>query len=145
MMVTTDRRTVLRNGGLALTSVLGGCPASTGSDDETETLSPAPATTEPGPRTVRVGADGELVFDPDRLTIPPGTTVEFVWDSPGHNIVVATAPEDADWAGTAGDDATTYDPPHAHVHSFDVTGAFGYYCRPHRPAGMRGRLVVRDS
>jgi len=53
-------------------------------DEETETV------------TVAVGPDGENRFDPEFVEIEPGTTVEFVWESDGHNIVPLFA-EPEEW------------------------------------------------
>jgi plastocyanin len=91
---------------------------------------------------VAVGPGGELVFDPERLEIPPGTTVRFVWKSDLHNVVVESQPTDADWSGTAGGPGTTYDTGHEYSHTFDVEGTYEYYCAPHRTSGMTGTIVV---
>ncbi len=91
---------------------------------------------------VAVGPGGELVFDPESLEIPPGTTVRFVWESDLHNVVVDEQPADADWSGTAGAPGATYDTGHEYSHTFDVEGTYEYYCAPHRASGMTGTVVV---
>lgn len=91
---------------------------------------------------VAVGPGGDLVFDPETLEIPPGTTVRFVWESDLHNVVVDGQPDDADWSGTAGGPGETYDTGHEHTHTFDVEGTYEYYCAPHRSSGMTGTVVV---
>lgn len=99
---------------------------------------------EPAPGRVAVGPGGDLVFRPERLTVDPGSVVRFVWESDGHNVVAASQPDGANWDGTDGDAATTYDESHVHEFTFEVRGTYEYYCRPHRAAGMRGEVVVRD-
>jgi plastocyanin len=45
--------------------------------------------------TVAVGPGGALVYEPGTdapLEVLPGTTVEFVWESDNHNIVVESQP-----------------------------------------------------
>lgn len=91
---------------------------------------------------VAVGPGGDLVFNPETLEIPPGTTVRFVWESDLHNVVVEEQPADADWSGTAGGPGETYDTGHEHAHTFDVEGTYEYYCAPHRASGMTGSVVV---
>ncbi len=92
--------------------------------------------------TVVVGPGGDLVFDPADLEIPPGTTVEFLWDSDLHNIVVESQPDDGDWSGTEGGESKTYDTGHEYSHTFEVEGTYEYYCAPHRAAGMEATIVV---
>lgn len=93
-------------------------------------------------KEVTVGPGGELVFEPADLTIAPGTTVKFVWDSPGHNIVVENQPSGANWQGTKGGASKLFDPPHTHSHAFDTEGTYDYYCAPHKQAGMVGSIEV---
>lgn len=100
-----------------------------GDDDTDETV------------TIAVGPGGENVFDPDEVTIEPGTTVEWTWESNGHNVVVDDAPDDADWEG---DDDDTYNEGHTHEHTFEVPGEYEYYCSPHEAFGMTGTVVVEE-
>ncbi|WP_435195518.1 plastocyanin/azurin family copper-binding protein [Natronomonas sp. EA1] len=93
-------------------------------------------------KTVTVGPGGSLVFEPAELEITPGTTVEFVWDSDDHNIVVESQPESANWQGTEGGASQLYDTGHTHTHTFDVEGDYEYYCAPHQSAGMVGTITV---
>lgn len=79
--------------------------------------------------TVAVGPDGEYVFRPgtdDPLVIAPGTTVNFVWESDNHNIVVDEQPEDANWNGHEPIENTGFE----YSHTFDVEGQYHYYCSP---------------
>jgi len=98
--------------------------------------------------TVVVGPDGNLVFRPgtdEALQITPGTTVEFVWESDNHNVVVESQPDDADWQGTPGAPDETYDTGYTYTHTFDVLGSYEYVCEPHRSAGMVGTVEVVES
>jgi plastocyanin len=94
--------------------------------------------------TVVVGPDGTLVFSPgtdEALQIAPGTTVEFVWESDNHNIVVDSQPEGAGWEGyeTLENTGFTYE------HTFETLGTYEYYCEPHRTAGMVGTIEVVEN
>lgn len=92
--------------------------------------------------TVAVGPGGNLVFEPPEVTITPGTTVEFPFESDGHNIVVEGQPEDADWQGTDGPATQLYDTGYVHTHTFEVEGTYEYVCQPHKQAGMVATIEV---
>merc|ERR1712159_73066 len=96
--------------------------------------------------TVKLGSDaGSLVFVPDTTTIKAGETVEFV-NNVGfpHNIVFdednvpdgvsVEAISHEDYLNAAGESVTT---------KSDKAGTYGYYCEPHRGAGMMGKIVVQ--
>jgi len=98
--------------------------------------------------TVAVGPGNNLVFSPgtnEPLRITPGTTVEFVWESDNHNVVVDSQPEGANWEGTAGGPDTTYDTGHTYSFTFETLGTYEYACEPHRAAGMLGTVEVVES
>jgi plastocyanin len=90
-----------------------------------------------GTEQVVVGPGGDFVFEPEELTIAPGTAVEFTWESDGHNV----APEEGDWGHLPIEDTgfsfTT--PP------FEETGSFPYVCEPHASAGMKGTIEVAEG
>ena len=97
-----------------------------------------------GTETVAVGPDGSLVFTPgteEPLQITPGTTVEFVWESDNHNIVVDSQPEDAGWSGHEPIENTGF----TYSHTFETLGEYEYYCQPHESAGMLGAIEVVES
>jgi plastocyanin len=96
-------------------------------------------------KTVTVGPGGSLVFEPEDLTVEVGTTVNFVWDSDNHNIVVDSQPEGANWEGTEGGASTTYDTGHEYSFTFETTGTYEYACEPHRSAGMLGTVEVVEE
>merc|ERR1719158_35135 len=96
--------------------------------------------------TVKLGSDaGALVFVPDALTIKTGEVVEFV-NNVGfpHNVVFDedNVPEGIDvellshedYLNAPGEKVTT---------KFEKAGTYGYYCEPHRGAGMMGKIVVQ--
>lgn len=144
-----NRRDVLKATGGALVAGLAGCA---GAPEETPTPESTPTATESptaspagnggGGNSVTVGPGGELTFDPSSLTISAGTEVTWTWDSSGHNIVVASQPDEASWQGTPGSEDELYDEGYTYSHSFDPTGTYEYYCQPHRSAGMTGTITV---
>ena len=85
---------------------------------------------------ITMGAGGNLVFEPNDITINVGETVTFTnGDLPPHNMIVDGHPElsHGDLAFAAGD-------------SFEVTfpdaGDFEFQCDPHAGAGMKGVIHV---
>ena len=96
-------------------------------------------------KEVVVGPGGNLVFDPETVYVKPGDTVNFVLESDGHNIVVESQPDDANWEGTEGGAGDLYDTDHEHSHTFETKGEYQYFCAPHKGAGMVGTVVVNES
>jgi plastocyanin len=94
---------------------------------------------------VPVGPDGNLVYEPAELYIKPGTTVNFVWDSDNHNIVVDSQPEEASWEGTEGGAGDLYNEGHEYAFTFETMGTYEYYCAPHRSSGMVASIIVNES
>lgn len=90
--------------------------------------------------TVTVGPDGAFEFDPETLEVETGATVEFVWDSGGHDLAVIDQPDEGGWDGVADVQGEGY----THTHTFDVEGQYDYVCTPHRGAGMEGTVLVGD-
>ncbi len=94
---------------------------------------------------VVVGPGGNLVFEPADLTIAPGTTVNFVWDSDNHNIVVENQPDDANWEGTPGGPSDIYNTGYEYSHTFETEGTYEYFCQPHKSAGMVASITVQTG
>merc|ERR1711939_181525 len=99
-----------------------------------------------GAATVKLGSDtGSLVFVPDTTTIKSGETVEFV-NNVGfpHNVVFD---EDNVPEGVNADSLSHEDylnaPGETVKTKFDKSGNYGFYCEPHRGAGMVGKIVVQ--
>ena len=86
---------------------------------------------------VTMGSNGNLVFEPNDITINAGDTVTFTNGAlPPHNMIVKDHPElsHGDLAFATGD-------------SFDVTfpdaGDYNFQCDPHAGAGMKGVIHVK--
>ena len=85
---------------------------------------------------ITMGSNGNLVFEPNDITISAGETVTFTNGAlPPHNMMVDGHPElsHSDLAFATGD-------------SFDVTfpdaGDYNIQCDPHAGAGMKGVIHV---
>mgnify|MGYP003131861674 FL=1 len=85
---------------------------------------------------IQMGAGGNLVFEPNELTVSAGDTVTFVnGDLPPHNVVFLNHPElsHPDLAFMSGE-------------QFPVTlteaGDYEFQCEPHAGAGMKGVIHV---
>jgi len=102
----------------------------------------ATATPTDAARQVVDVAPGRFAFDPDSFEISVGTTVEWVWQGGGHNIVVDAKPADSEWSGTEGGAGTTYGEGHTHTDTFEVPGTYEYHCAPHESFGMVGSFEV---
>jgi len=99
---------------------------------------------------VKLGSDkGMLAFEPKKLTIKPGDTIEWVNNKvPPHNVVFDAAKnpnKSADLAKSlshkqlmmsAGQTTKTTFPADA------PAGDYTFYCAPHRGAGMVGTITV---
>lgn len=86
----------------------------------------------------------DFAFEPGTespLTIPPGTTVRFVWETDSHNIVVESQPDDAEWAGHETIENSGFET----EHTFDVEGEYDIFCQPHQGLGMEGTIVVTED
>jgi plastocyanin len=122
----------------------------------TDTPEPTATATGEADATITVGPGGSLQFEPSSLRISQGDTVEWVFDSGGHNVSghpdAASDVELPDGAepyasyDISGDDinhvslneaGTTY------RHTFETTGEYTYVCVPHVSSGMVGSLTVR--
>lgn len=73
-------------------------------------------------------------FKPDKITIEPGTTVE--WINTGKIAHTVTDDHDA-W------DSGSLKPGEKFSRRFDDSGTFKYYCIPHREAQMTGTIIVK--
>lgn len=128
---TFDRRQFLRLAGTGIAATAAGCTDGGGGDDDGGG----------GEEEVIVGPEGEFVFEPERLTIPPGTTVTFTWESDTHNIAVESQPDDANWEGHEDIEDEGFE----HEHTFEVVGEYDYVCEPHEAQGMVGTIVVEEE
>ena len=97
-----------------------------------------------GTTTVAVGPDGEYVYTPgteEPLYLTPGTTVQFVWESDTHTLVVDSQPDGAGWEGHEPIENTGFE----YEHTFETLGTYEYYCEPHRSLGMVATIVVNET
>ncbi len=85
---------------------------------------------------ITMGSGGNLIFEPNEITISAGDTVTFTnGELPPHNMVVKDHPElsHSDLAFMGGE-------------SFEVTfpesGDYEFQCDPHAGAGMKGVIHV---
>ena len=85
---------------------------------------------------IQMGANGNLIFEPNEVTVNVGDTVTFVnGELPPHNVVFLDNPElsHSDLAFSPGE-------------SFNVTfteaGNYEFQCEPHAGAGMKGVIHV---
>lgn len=97
-------------------------------------------TTNGALETVLVGPDDEFVFEPEELTVEPGTTVRWTWRSDNHAISVEAKPADADWSGHETPENEQFE----YEHTFEVLGEYEYHCLPHESVGMVGAVTVTD-
>ncbi|WP_458187337.1 plastocyanin/azurin family copper-binding protein [Haladaptatus sp. NG-WS-4] len=98
-----------------------------------------------GSKTVATGPGGELVFEPAELSVSPGTTVKWEWESNTHNVIPESQPDGSSWKGTPGGESKTYDSGYTYEHTFDTPGTYEYFCAPHKSAGMTGTIQVGSS
>tara|TARA_R100000353_G_scaffold24965_2_gene21389 strand:- start:340 stop:702 length:363 start_codon:yes stop_codon:yes gene_type:complete len=86
---------------------------------------------------IQMGYEGNLVFNPNELTISVGDTVKFVNnDLPPHNVVFVNGHENLsqpDLNFIKGDTVEV---------TFDEAGIYEYQCEPHAGAGMKGVIHV---
>jgi plastocyanin len=100
---------------------------------------------------VKLGNDkGMLAFEPKKLTIKPGDTVEWVNNKvPPHNVVFDAAKnptKSADLAKSLSHKKLLMSPGQKETTTFpaDVpAGDYTFYCEPHRGAGMVGTITVQ--
>ena len=86
---------------------------------------------------ITIGSGGNLVFEPNEITIPDGDTFTFVnGDLPPHNMVIEGFPElshpDLDFVGGESFNVT-----------FTRAGDYEFQCEPHAGAGMKGVIHVQ--
>ena len=86
---------------------------------------------------IQMGAGGNLVFEPNEVTINAGETVTFTnGDLPPHNIIFAGHEElsHPDLAFMSGEQFPV---------TFSEAGDYEFQCDPHAGAGMKGVIHVQ--
>src|SRR5262245_15449301 len=76
----------------------------------------------------------DYYFEPDKITIEQGTTVE--WINTGKHAHTVTD-ENSFW------DSGNLEPNEKFSHRFDEKGKFKYYCVPHLRSGMTCTIIVK--
>ena len=85
---------------------------------------------------IQMGAGGNLVFEPNEITVNAGETVTFTnGDLPPHNVVFIDHPElsHPDLAFMSGEQFPV---------TFTDAGEYEFQCEPHAGAGMKGVIHV---
>ena len=86
---------------------------------------------------VQMGYNGNLVFEPNEVTINAGDTVTFVNNAlPPHNIIVVGR---ADLSR----ESLMFSPGETQEITFADAGDFNFKCAPHEGAGMKGVIHVK--
>ena len=86
---------------------------------------------------IQMGAGGNLVFEPNEVTVNAGDTVTFTnGDLPPHNIIFAGHEElsHPDLAFSPGERIEV---------TFEKAGDYDFQCDPHAGAGMKGVIHVK--
>ena len=105
-----------------------------------------------GDNSVAAGPNGNLVFEPEELTVSVGDTVTWEFASPGHNVYAyddqeqVQLPEGAEGFGSApkGEKFQTKPEGGTFEHTFETAGTYQYVCVPHVSSDMIGTVVVEE-
>ena len=86
---------------------------------------------------IQMGYEGNLVFEPNEVTVNAGETVTFVNNAlPPHNIIV-------DGRADLSRESLMFSPGETQEIVFADTGDFNFKCAPHEGAGMKGVIHVK--
>ncbi|MBD2438195.1 plastocyanin [Nostoc sp. FACHB-110] len=99
---------------------------------------------------IKLGSDkGMLAFEPKKLTVKPGDTIEWVNNKvPPHNVVFDAALNPAksgDLAKSLSHKSLLMSPGQKETTTIPAdapAGDYTFYCEPHRGAGMVGHIIV---
>ena len=102
--------------------------------------------------SIKMGSDsGQLLFVPETLEIKSGDTVKWVMNKvPPHNVIfegdrIPTA--DQALALRISHQKLLFKPGDSYQTTFSddmPSGTYPYYCQPHRAAGMKGKIIVKN-
>ena len=85
---------------------------------------------------VSMGAGGNLVFEPNEITISAGDTLHFVNEAlPPHNITV-------EGRADLSRESLLFSPGESQDILFADAGDYEFFCGPHQGAGMTGTIHV---
>ena len=86
---------------------------------------------------IQMGYNGNLVFEPNEVTVNAGETVTFVNNAlPPHNIIV-------DGRADLSRESLMFSPGETQEIVFADVGDFNFKCAPHEGAGMKGIIHVK--
>lgn len=86
---------------------------------------------------VTMGANGNLVFEPNDITIDAGDTIHFVNNMlPPHNIIV-------EGRADLSRESLMFSPGESQDIQFADAGDYEFFCGPHKGAGMSGVIHVK--
>lgn len=146
-----SRRRFVAGAGAVGIAALAGCTGGGGDGGGEETTDDSGGGGGSG-TTVVAGPNGELVFDPETVTVSTGTTVTWEFESANHNVCAypdmhekVSIPDGADGFGSmeeGGDKFAVVDQGETYEHTFETTGEFTYVCVPHAGSDMVGTVVV---
>ena len=86
---------------------------------------------------IQMGYNGNLVFEPNEVTVKAGDTVTFVNNAlPPHNIIV-------DGRADLSRESLMFSPGETQEIVFADAGDFNFKCAPHEGAGMKGVIHVK--
>tara|TARA_Y100001951_G_scaffold12748_1_gene8129 strand:- start:200 stop:574 length:375 start_codon:yes stop_codon:yes gene_type:complete len=86
---------------------------------------------------IQMGSGGNLVFEPNEVTIDAGDTVTFVNNAlPPHNIIF-------DKFASLSRESLMFTPGETQDIKFATAGDYSFKCAPHEGAGMKGVIHVK--
>ena len=86
---------------------------------------------------VTMGSNGNLVFEPNDITINAGETIHFVNGMlPPHNIIV-------EGRADLSRESLMFSPGESQDIKFTDAGDYDFFCGPHQGAGMIGKIHVK--
>lgn len=102
--------------------------------------------------TIKLGNDkGMLAFEPAKVTIKPGDTIQWVNNKvPPHNVVFdesKNAAKSSEFAKALSHKQLMMNPGQITETTFPAdapAGEYTFYCEPHRGAGMVGKIFVES-
>ena len=85
---------------------------------------------------IQMGYEGNLVFEPNEISISAGDTVTFINNAlPPHNIIV-------DGRADLSRESLMFSPGETQEIKFAEAGDYNFKCAPHEGAGMKGVIHV---
>jgi plastocyanin len=95
--------------------------------------------------TVEVGPGGSFAYTPTNIWVDTGTTIDFEFVSPSHNVKPNSQPEGGELAGTEGGEFATVPEGETYSVTLETGGMYTYYCGPHEGQGMKGAVAVGED